>query len=205
MELPFTRAEFFAVFASYNDAVWPAQIAIAGAALAAVRAAWTGRSGAATWLLALLWAWMGVVYHWAFFQRVNPAAALFGAVFLAEAALLAGAAMGKRVPFEAMGGWRGAAGWALVAFAAVMYPIWGLATGHEPRELPVLGVPCPTTILTLGLLFWVPGGPPRRLLVIPVLWSLVGGSAAFILGVPQDLGLLVAGALAAILFRRPAG
>jgi len=205
MELPFTRSEFFAVFASYNDAVWPAQIAVAGAALAAVWAAWTGRSRATTWLLALLWAWMGAVYHWAFFLRVNPAAVLFGAAFLAQAVLFAGAAMARRARFAAVGGWRGAAGWVLVAFAAVIYPLWGLAAGHAPQELPVLGVPCPTTILTLGLLFWVPGGPPRWLLVIPVLWTLVGGSAAFVLGVPQDLGLLVAGALAAILFRRPAG
>lgn len=40
----------------------------------------------------------------------------------------------------------------------------------------------------------------RTLLVI--LWSAVGGSAAFVLGVPQDLGLLVAGALSIVLLRR---
>jgi hypothetical protein len=52
--------------------------------------------------------------------------------------------------------------------------------------------PCPVTIFTLGLLllarpmYW-------WLLVIPVLWSLVGGSAAFLLRVPQDWVLLVSG------------
>jgi hypothetical protein len=35
---------------------------------------------------------------------------------------------------------------------------------------------------------------PRGLLVIPVLWSLIGGSAALLLGVGLDLTLFVAGA-----------
>ncbi len=30
-------------------------------------------------MLALFWAWMGVVYHWAFFARINPAAFLSAA------------------------------------------------------------------------------------------------------------------------------
>jgi hypothetical protein len=52
--------------------------------------------------------------------------------------------------------------------------------------------PCPVTIFTLGMLllarpmYW-------WLLAIPVLWSLVGGSAAFLLGVPQDWVLLLSG------------
>ena len=34
MNLPFTREEFFEVFARYNDAVWPAQVLLFAAALA---------------------------------------------------------------------------------------------------------------------------------------------------------------------------
>ena len=34
---------------------------------------------------------------------------------------------------------------------------------------------------------------PRWLLIIPLAWSLVGGSAAFMLGVPQDWPLLFSG------------
>ena len=42
------------------------------------------------------------------------------------------------------------------------------------------------------------GGPlPLRLLIVPLLWSLVGGSAAFLLQVPQDWALLLSGILVA--------
>ena len=40
----------------------------------------------------------------------------------------------------------------------------------------------------------------RSLLVIPVVWSLVGGSAAFLLDMPQDWPLLASG-LAILLIR----
>jgi len=64
--------------------------------------------------------------------------------------------------------------------------------------------PCPVTIFTLGLLL-LAAPMPRGLLAIPFLWSLVGGSAAFLLGVPQDWVLLIAGIAALwIAFRRRA-
>jgi hypothetical protein len=37
------------------------------------------------------------------------------------------------------------------------------------------------------------GRPRWHLLIIPVIWTLIGTSAAFMLGVPQDLGLPLAG------------
>jgi hypothetical protein len=67
----------------------------------------------------------------------------------------------------------------------------------------VIGTPCPTTLLTLGLLFWARPPLPRLLLAVPLLWSAVGTTAAFALGVPQDLALLVAGLAAQVLLRRP--
>ena len=38
-------------------------------------------------LLAVHWAWSAVAYHVVFFTRVNPAAWLFAAIFLLQAAL----------------------------------------------------------------------------------------------------------------------
>jgi hypothetical protein len=42
---------------------------------------------------------------------------------------------------------------------------------------------------------------PRRLLAIPLLWSLIGGSAAFLLGVPQDWLLLFSGVVTVLVLR----
>ncbi len=60
-------------------------------------------------------------------------------------------------------------------------------------EIPTFGVPCPTAILTIGVLLAVRGGPPLSLAVIPAAWAFIGGSAALLFGVWTDYMLLVAG------------
>ena len=83
------------------------------------------------------------------------------------------------------------AGAAFVAYAAIVYPLIGMATGHRYPEMPMFGVtPCPVTIFTFGMLLLTIGPVPRWLLVIPAVWSLIGGSAAILLDVPQDWLLL---------------
>jgi len=43
---------------------------------------------------------------------------------------------------------------------------------------------------------------PRSPLVVPVLWCAVGSQAAFLLGVPQDMALIVAGVVGVALLIR---
>jgi hypothetical protein len=57
--------------------------------------------------------------------------------------------------------------------------------------------PCPITLFTFGVLLLAQSPLPRRLLVIPLLWALIGGSAAWLLGVAQDWPLLISGVLVA--------
>jgi len=76
----------------------------------------------------------------------------------------------------------------------MLYPLLGIATGHRYPELPMFGItPCSVTIFTFGMLLLTSRPPPIALLVIPVLWSLMGGSAAILLNVQQDWLLLVSG------------
>lgn len=196
MSLPFTQDQFFAVFAAYNASVFPSQVVLLvlglGAALAALRPRrWTDR--AVGGVLALLWLWMGVVYQWGFFSAINPAARAFGAGFVVESALLVWyVVIRHRVRFRASPSWRGGIGLALLVYAFAIYPALAWALGHRYPAAPTFGLPCPTTIVTLGLLFWTERRPPAALMVVPWLWALVGTSAAFQLGVREDLGLLVA-------------
>jgi hypothetical protein len=97
--------------------------------------------------------------------------------------------------FRPAGGARGIAGGALIVFALVLYPAIGYALGHRYPAAPTFGLPCPTTIFTLGLLLFARPAP-RWVIVVPLLWAAVGSVAAFQLGVPEDLSLLAAGAMA---------
>ena len=93
--------------------------------------------------------------------------------------------------FSASGGLEAAAGWALVIYSLVAYPALGYLLGHRYPASVTFGLPCPTTIFTLGVLLWIVPRPSWRLLALPLLWALVGTSAAFQFGMLEDLGLAV--------------
>jgi hypothetical protein len=87
-------------------------------------------------------------------------------------------------------------GWALMAWLLVayslVYPAINAVQHLTVSRIPTFGVPCPTTIFTAGfLMLAAPGGWP--LAIIPVIWSLVGGSAAALLDVRADYALPIAG------------
>lgn len=205
--LPFTREQFFGVFAEYNAAVWPVQVVAYLLGLAAVAALLRpmpqGRRLVAG-VLAATWIWTGVVYHGVYFAPINPAALAFAALFVVQGVLfvIAGVVM-ERLVFGLTWGWRAALGWALVAYAALLYPLLGQWSGHAYPAQPTFGItPCPVTLFSFGVLLLTSQPVPRWLLVIPLLWSLVGGSAAFLLGVPQDWPLLFSGLTVALLILR---
>ena len=54
-----------------------------------------------------------------------------------------------------------------------------------------MGLPCPTTIFTAGVLMLATPGS-WGLSTVPVLWSAIGGSAAFLLGLRADVALPIA-------------
>jgi hypothetical protein len=208
MNLPFTPEQFFEVFAEYNSAIWPAQLLLWAAAVALLVAVlrWPLSAGrAAATLLGMFWAWVGLAYHLAFFWQINPAAPLFATIALAAAAAFfrVGALKGK-LQFEATLSARAMIGLAFALFALAVYPVIGFFAGHEYPAAPTFGLPCPLTLFTIGILMMASQGVPRVLSAGPLLWALIGTSAAIALGVPQDLSLIAAAAAGAyLLFRRP--
>jgi len=196
--LPFSPEQFFDVFRAYNLAVWPWQWVLTAAGLFALAgAAVRTPAGArlALGALSALWLWMAVAYHLLQFARINPAARAFAGLFALQAGLLLWEALRPSPP--AMGlvaSPRGFAGLLLAVFGLAVYPLLNPAFGHAYPAAPGFGLPCPTTIFTLGILSWLRPAPDRRLLAIPVLWSAIGATAAVLLGVPQDFVLAGAGA-----------
>ena len=196
--LPFTPEVFFANMAQYNEAIWPAQTVAYVLGLVVVLllfrpTSWSSRLIAA--LLAGAWIWIGTVYHLKHFATINFAAPLFGLAFIVEGLLIAWSGVAtRRITFRFRADAAGWTGLALVTFAMAVYPFLGWLAGHAWPRGAVFGVaPCPTTIFTMGLLLLTEGRTPPHLAIIPVLWSLVGGSAVWLLSVPEDLALPIAG------------
>ena len=196
MNVPFRPDQFLEVFREYNEAVWPMQTVLVLGALAATTTVVMNRRwsrAAACTILGFFWGWAGIGYHIAFFRRINPAAFGFGLLFLVQAFVL----------FRA--GWRAQAarragrgriskglGGLLVFYALVVYPWLGSVSGHPYPYSPTFGLPCPTTIFTLGLLMLADWSVPRHVLAIPLIWATIAVYAAFELGVHEDFGLLPA-------------
>jgi len=203
MQLPFSAEQFFGVFRAYNAAVWPAQWLLNALAVTALAAAIVGRPGAGrvtSAILALLASWTGVVYHVIHFSPINPLAYAFAAIAVGGALAMAWhGVVHDRLVFRLRRDARTVTGVLLVGFALVVYPAWSIAIGHRYPELPTFGLPCPTTLFTIGMLAFLQRPYPRSVVVAPLAWSLVGAQAAFLLGVTPDLALLVAAA-AAIVF-----
>jgi Family of unknown function (DUF6064) len=207
MKMPFTTEQFFDVFRQYNNGVWPAQVVLVALAVLAVifialRRPWSG--AAVSGILALLWVWLGAAYHLAHFARINAVAYAFGALSILGGLLFAWhGVFRRRIAFAFTRSARTAMGVALILFALLVYPVWATMSGHGYPVLPTFGLPCPTTLFTIGLLALASGAGLRAVLVIPFLWCLVGSQAAFLLDVKPDLGLIVAGAVAVGLFVWP--
>jgi hypothetical protein len=195
--MPFTAEQFFGVFAAYNAAIWPAQLALALLAFGVAAAAALGgrtRSRIVVVTLAGLWIWTGLVYHVRFFAEVNPAANLFGALFVAQGLLFLHAASQNSITFRFRPGPPGWLGAVLALYALVIYPLVGRSLGHLYPAAPTFGAPCPVTIFTLAILLWTDKPPPPlRLLAVPVAWSFIGGSAVLAFGMVEDAMMVLAG------------
>ena len=206
--LPFTAEVLDSLIGGYNLALWPLPLlapvlAVASTALVLARSAWAGRAAAG--LLAAAWAWVGVAFQIRTAGQVDFVAPLYGALFVAQAALLAWNGS-RRAGLSRVGNAvdsAAASGLGLALLAIVGYPVFALASGRSWSELPIVGLaPDPTVMLTFGLLL-IRWPKSWSLLVTPVLWSLVAGVQALSLSTPERLALPVAAVLTIAFFSRP--
>lgn len=198
MNIPFNAEAFYGVFTAYNNAVWPMQVIlfiIGFLAVALLIIKWPNRSAGISAILAVLWVWQAVAYHLVFFSKINSLAYLFFAVFMVGAAVIFWqGVIHRRMTFEPSFNWRGVAGSCLIFFSVVIYPIWIYLSGHRYPAFPTFGLPCPTTLFTLGLLSFMVKPYPRNVFIVPIAWCVVGSQAAYAFDLSADLGLLIAGA-----------
>jgi hypothetical protein len=146
--------------------------------------------------------WSGVAYHLVQFTRVNPAAFLFGSLFVLQGALFAWCGSHGTIRFESIPGSRRWIGTIGIVYALLLYPLLGAALGHDYPAAPTFGAPCPSTIFTFGLLLWTQAPLPLRLLVIPSLWAVLTAPVALGWGVWQDAAMPIIALVTVILMIR---
>ena len=195
-----------ALFAEYNPAIWPLQlVAYAGAVgllgLVVVRPS-RRMDRLLSAFLAAVWLFIGIVFHGLFVRRMDATQSLvYMAAFAAQAGLfIAYGVVGHRLAYAPARNASSIVGWTAIGYALVVYPLIGIALGHPYPQAPLFGAaPCPTTILTLGVLLLARPPLPKRLLVVPLAWALVATPAAVGRGIVEDVAMLVVAILAVVI------
>jgi hypothetical protein len=206
MNIPFSTEQFLNVFKVYNEAVFPAPIIFYLICIFLVYISFSpvrNNNKIIALFLAIFWLWMGIAYHIIFFTKINNAAFIFGALFILQGFLFFyHGFINNKFRFQFQKNLLGISGLILIAYALFVYPALSIATGHIYPASPTLGLPCPTTIFTFGMLLFNRDRTPIWLLIIPVIWSLIGTSAVINFGIYQDAGLLIAAIFSSILIIR---
>jgi len=203
MKTPFSTEQFLNIFQKYNESVFPVQIIlyILGFVALYLVVKPTGKSDRfVSSILSLLWLWMGIVYHLAFFTAINKAAYLFGVAFIIQGILfLLLGVLKDKISFKFRANIFGITGIILIIFALIIYPLLGYFLGHVYPTSPTFGLPCPTTIFTCGILLMTVKKFPMIVFIIPFLWSIIGFTAVWNFGILEDTGLVISGLVTFIL------
>jgi hypothetical protein len=197
------------LFTRYNHDLWPLHVVAyaLGILLVALILLAPPRVASRTVPLVLggLWIWLGVVFQGRYATDIDAVlGAIYAVLFVVQGLLLIAIGITGELTFE-----RGARtagqrfGWAAMAYALLVYPLIGIALGHGWPESPLFGMaPCPTTIVTFGVLLLARPPVRRLVLAVPLLWAVLAPPAAVTRGVWEDLGLIVFGLAAAVILLR---
>ena len=193
-----------AFIAQYNQALRPAPIlawVLCLAALLPTLRRFPGGDRLIGGVLVAAWAWVGIVYQLTYFAAISFLAPVFAALFILQALLFGWTGVVRgRLAFRFRPDAFGWAGLALVALAVSVQPLLAGLAGPGWASIGIVGIaPDPTVVFTIGLLLLVEGRTPRRLLIIPLLWSLIAGATAWVLNLPLDLVPPLAGLAGALL------
>ena len=128
MSIPFTTEQFFEVIANYNIAVFPIQILLVLAGIVCVAFLYSKKSYKDKIIgsyLGILWLWIGVIYHLVFFTVINPAAYIFGILFILQGLLiLIETFRNERLKFNFKAEVIGYVAYFILVFAIIIYPIF---------------------------------------------------------------------------------
>jgi len=196
MKLPFTAEQFLEIFKSYNESIFPIQIVfylIAAIALFLLFSS-ADKSRIISLILSFFWLWIGIVYHIIYFSKINKAAYLFGSLFILQGIIffIYGIVSNKLI-LRYNKNILNKTGIIIISYALIIYPVLGYLLGRPYPYSITIGLPCPTTIFTFGILLFSEKKIPFAALIIPLLWSITGFTVALNFSIFEDFGLILSG------------
>ena len=151
--------------------------------------------------LAYLWLLDGIVHQW--ILGTFPPSQKYTIVFLFSLQgilFLIYGVLKPSISYEFKRGPYSVLGIFFILYSLVFYPVIGFLTGFGFPEGPVMGLICPTTIFTFGILLFTTPKFPKFLLIIPFVWAFWGGVLAIVFWhVWGDIGLVSAGVTGTLL------
>jgi len=206
MDIPFTTEQFFQVITDYNITFFPVQILIVFLGIICLVLILSGKSYKDKLFgsyIGMLWLWIGIMYHLAFFTSINKAAYIFGILFILQGlVVLYETFRGDKLKFQFKGYTMDYIAYFFLIFAIIIYPILLYFLENSIYTTITLGLPCPSTIFTFGFFMMTTIKFPKYLLIIPLIWTIIGTSAAFNFGVYPDYVMLIAAVIAVIYLLR---
>jgi Family of unknown function (DUF6064) len=200
MKTPFTTEKFFSVFENYNHSIFPVQIILFLFVVCAFLAIGTKikqKDKIVAAILAILWLWIGIVYHIGFFSGINKVAYGFGVLFILQGLFISWeGVLLYNLKFEFKTSLQAYFGYFFILYGLLIYPVVGYFMEQNLSRTISIGLPCPTTILTFGFFLLCDKKFSKYLLIIPSLWAVIGISAALTLGVYQDFMMIIAAIIA---------
>ena len=148
-------------------------------------------------ILGFFYAWIGIQFYLEYFSEFMPLPVVFAVLFLFQALLfiLAGTVRNKLV-FRFKPDLHGLTGALLIFYALFGYQALEYLLGRGYPHILSFGLfPCPTVIFSLGILLWTDKKLPAYILVFPLVNALSGFVPAFLIGIIEDIGLIISGLL----------
>lgn len=195
-----TLERFLKYVSLYNQELYPAQFLMLGLGLIAVflvffRTKYSSRSIAA--ILAFFYGWIGIQFYMIYFQEFMPISYVFGILFLAQAFIfILEGTIKNRISFQFKADLYGLTGALLIFYGIIGYQALEYILDRGYPEILSFGMfPCPTLIFSLGILLWTGKKFPAYVLIFPLIQALSGFIPAFMIGIVEDIGLIISGLL----------
>lgn len=202
MNISLTIDQMLSVFEAYNTATWPVQVIICLLGITAVfltTRTLKNSSKIISAILSFTWLWTGIVFCILYWAPVFAPSYGYAALYIIQGVIFFAYIFNTKLSFRFEANIYSIIGTIFIAYSMVGYLLVGYFLDHiYPQSVSIILAPCPTVVFTFGLLLMTDKKVPKYILIIPLFWSLCG-IIPVLMGISEDIGLIIAGVAGTIL------